>query len=55
MLSIDWKEAGKRLKQALGLSHAPIAITFSQEAPAGASYSMTERCLSRAKMDAQEK
>lgn len=35
MVSVDWKEAGKRVKQALGLSHAPIAITFSQEAPAG--------------------
>jgi len=34
MVSIDWAEAGKRVKQALGLSHAPIAITFSQEAPA---------------------
>jgi uncharacterized protein (DUF169 family) len=34
MLSVNWEQAGKRLKQALGLSHAPIAITFSQEAPA---------------------
>jgi len=35
MLSVNWEQAGKRLKQALGLSHAPIGITFSQEAPAG--------------------
>jgi uncharacterized protein (DUF169 family) len=35
MVSIDWGQAGKRLKQALGLSHAPIAITFAQEAPKG--------------------
>jgi len=34
MLSVNWEQAGKRLKQTLGLSHAPIAITFSQEAPA---------------------
>ncbi|MDH5776106.1 MAG: DUF169 domain-containing protein [Nitrospirota bacterium] len=35
MVSVDWKQAGKRLKQALGLSHIPTAITFSQEAPEG--------------------
>jgi uncharacterized protein (DUF169 family) len=35
MLSVDWEQTGKRLKHALGLSHAPIAITFSQEAPSG--------------------
>ena len=54
MVSIDWAEAGKRVKQALGLSHAPIAITFSQEAPAGV-HSMKDKCLSRARMDAREK
>jgi len=35
MLPVDWEEVGRRVKQALGLSHAPIAITFSQETPAG--------------------
>ena len=35
MVSVHWEEAGNRVKQALGLSHAPIAITFSQEAPSG--------------------
>jgi uncharacterized protein (DUF169 family) len=35
MVSVDWEQVGKRLKQALGLSHIPIAITFSHEAPEG--------------------
>ncbi len=35
MVSVNWEQAGKQLKQTLGLSHTPIAITFSQEAPTG--------------------
>ena len=35
MLTHNWEELANRFKLALGLSHAPIAITFSQEAPAG--------------------
>ena len=35
MLTHNWEELANRFKHALGLSHAPIAITFSQEAPAG--------------------
>jgi len=31
----NWEELANRFQQTLGLSHAPIAITFSQEAPAG--------------------
>lgn len=38
MLTHHWEELANRLKHALGLSHAPIAITFSQEAPAGVSF-----------------
>ena len=35
MLTHNWEELVNRFKHALGLSHAPIAITLSQEAPAG--------------------
>ncbi len=35
MVTIKWEELANRLKQTLGLSHTPIAITFSQEAPVG--------------------
>ena len=35
MLTHNWEELANRFKQTLGLSHAPIAITFSQEALAG--------------------
>ena len=35
MLTHNWEELANRFKRALGLSHVPIAITFSQEAPAG--------------------
>ena len=35
MLTHNWEELANRFKHALGLSHAPIAITLSQEAPAG--------------------
>ena len=35
MLSDNWEELANRFKQTLGLSHASIAITSSQEAPAG--------------------
>jgi len=35
VLTHNWEELANRFKHALGLSHAPIAITFSQEAPAG--------------------
>ena len=37
MVTSKWEELANRLKQALGLSHPPIAITFSQEAPVGVS------------------
>ncbi|GJL64485.1 MAG: hypothetical protein NPIRA04_31390 [Nitrospirales bacterium] len=33
MVTTKWEELANRTKQVLGLSHAPIAITFSQEAP----------------------
>jgi uncharacterized protein (DUF169 family) len=35
MFTNNWEELANRFKQALGLSHAPIGITFSQEALAG--------------------
>ena len=35
MLSVNWEQAGQRLRNGWGLSHEPIAITFSHEAPAG--------------------
>ncbi|MEE8124293.1 MAG: DUF169 domain-containing protein [Nitrospirales bacterium] len=35
MLSVNWEHSGQRLGKGWGLSHAPIAITFSQETPAG--------------------
>ncbi len=35
MFTHNWEELANRFKHALGLSHTPIAITFSQEAPAG--------------------
>ncbi|MGB0909609.1 MAG: DUF169 domain-containing protein [Nitrospirales bacterium] len=37
MITTKWEELSNRLKQTLGLSHAPIAITFSHEAPEGVS------------------
>ena len=35
MLTHNWEELANRFKHALGLSHVTIAISFSQEAPAG--------------------
>lgn len=37
MAGQDWKRMADELKKSLGLKHAPIAITFSQEAPQGVS------------------
>ena len=54
MLSVDWEQAGKRLKQALGLSHAPIAITFLRKHRQEFLY-MMGRCLLQVQMDAPEK
>ena len=37
MAAQDWKLLAEQLDRELGLKHAPIAITFSEEAPQGVS------------------
>ena len=54
MLTHNWEELANRFKHELGLSHAPIAITFSQEAPAGAPFYEGD-VPAQAKMDAPGK